>query len=83
MRYASFFWMQGACVLYEIILVRAAILMGLNVPRQLWISIGLALVRCTWVWIVLYHTIPVVQDEMTRVSRIFGLRPVYFLSLPE
>ena len=70
-------------MLYEVILLRAASLLGLNGPRPLWASIGLALLRISWVGVVLYHTVPVVQDEMTRVSRIFGLRPVYFLSLPE
>ncbi|PVH82036.1 hypothetical protein DL98DRAFT_587045 [Cadophora sp. DSE1049] len=83
MRYASFFWMNGACVLYEIILVRAAALLDLNGPRPLWASIGLAFLRVVWVGTVLYHTVPVIEDELTRVSRIFGLRPVLFLALPE
>ncbi|KAH7386385.1 hypothetical protein BKA64DRAFT_142444 [Cadophora sp. MPI-SDFR-AT-0126] len=83
LRYASFFWMQGACVLHEIVLVRAAALLGLDGPRPLWASIGLAVLRFFWVGLVLYHTGPVIEDELTRVSRIFGLRPVYFLALPE
>ncbi|KAG4432940.1 hypothetical protein IFR05_011586 [Cadophora sp. M221] len=42
LRYASFFWIHGACVLYEIILVRGAAMLGLNGPRPLWVSAALA-----------------------------------------
>ncbi|KAH7317781.1 hypothetical protein BKA65DRAFT_599769 [Rhexocercosporidium sp. MPI-PUGE-AT-0058] len=83
LRYASFFWIHGACVLYEIIVVRAAAMLGLNGPRPLWASTALAFARVAWTGIVLYHTLPVIQDELTRISRIFGLRTIYLLSLPE
>ncbi|KAL5331875.1 hypothetical protein ACEPPN_001414 [Leptodophora sp. 'Broadleaf-Isolate-01'] len=83
LRYASFFWIHGACVLYEIILVRGAARLGFNGPRPLWASAALACARVVWTGIVLYHTVPVVQDDLTRISRLFGLRNVYLLSLPE
>ncbi|CAL3967942.1 unnamed protein product [Diplocarpon coronariae] len=66
LRYASFFWVQGACVLYEMALVKAAGRLGLMGPRPDWLELALALARTVWTGFVLYHTVPVVEDELTR-----------------
>ncbi len=83
LRYASFFWVQGACVLYETAIVKLSAALGLNVPRSAWLNAVLTVTRLTWTGLVLYHTVPIIVDELTRVARILGLRPVYLFALPE
>lgn len=83
LKYATFFWIQGACVLCETALVKAASLYGLDEPRPGWQKIALALIRVTWSGVVLYHTVPFIENELILVSRILGLRPLYFLTLPD
>ncbi|KAI9050635.1 hypothetical protein LZ554_005794 [Drepanopeziza brunnea f. sp. 'monogermtubi'] len=83
LRYASFFWVQGACVLYEIALAKAASGLGFGGPKPGWLRLALAAARIAWTALVLYHTVPVLEDELTRVSRILGLRPLWLMTLPE
>lgn len=75
--------MHGACILIEIILVRGTALLGLNGPKPLWACAALGLLRVMWTGLVLYHTVPVYQDELTRVARVFGLKTVLFIPFPK
>lgn len=81
LRYASFLWIQGACVLGEVIVEH--VLQGSErlKPRARWMRWGLGLARLGWTVGVLYLTVPVIADELTKVTRIFGLRQVVLFPL--
>jgi hypothetical protein len=83
LRYASFFWIQGACVLGEVIVKHALQGSGRLKPRAQWMRWGLGLVGLGWTVGILYLTMPVIADELTKVTRIFGLRPVVLFPLPK
>ncbi|CZT52700.1 uncharacterized protein RSE6_14059 [Rhynchosporium secalis] len=82
-RCSSFVWIHGACVLCEIVLLRTAAMLDFNGSKSLWTSASLRVVNLIWTGLVLYHTVPLVQDEMTRVSRMYRLKPVYFITFPQ
>jgi len=83
LRYASFFWIQGACILGEVIVEHALRGSGRLMPRARWMRWGLGLVRLGWTVGILYLTMPVIADELTKVTRIFGLKPVVLFPLPK
>ena len=70
-------------MLYEIAILKLANSLGFNGLKSFWVTGMLSAIRLTWVILVLYHTVPIIQDEVTRVSRIFGLQPVYLISMPK
>ncbi|KAH8777115.1 hypothetical protein F5882DRAFT_502855 [Hyaloscypha sp. PMI_1271] len=81
LRYASFFWIQGVCVLLEVMVEQ---MLG---DRQLkqrawWKRYGAGIIRLLWTVVVLYVTVPVVADELTRVLRVMGLKPTVLLPMP-
>ncbi len=81
LRYASFFWIQGACVLGEVIVKHALQGSGRLKPRARWMRRGLGLVGLGWTVGILYLTI--IADELTKVTRIFGPRPVVVFPSPK
>lgn len=83
LRYAFFFWIQGACVLGEVIVEHALQGSGWLKPRAQWMRWGLGLVGLGWTVGILYLTMPVIADELTKVTRIYGLRPVVLFPLPK
>ncbi len=52
-------------------------------PRQSWIRWGMSGVRLVWVVGVLYLTGPLIVDELTRLSRVMGLRPTVLFTIPK
>jgi hypothetical protein len=49
--------------------------------RAWWIRWGLGLVGLGWTVGILYLTMPVIADELTKATRIYGLRPVVLFPL--
>ncbi len=45
-------------------------------PRARWMRLGVRLVRLGWSTGIFYLTMPIGSDELTKVTRILGLRPV-------
>lgn len=84
LRYASFFWIHGVCVLIEAILERT---IERNISKKsstFWTRSCVTIARLVWTLGILYYTAPVIADELTnltRRSKMFGLRPVLLLSL--
>jgi len=83
LRYASFFWIQGACVLVEIALEQVLVLQGSGELRPLWVRSCLAVARLAWTVGILYFTVPVGADELMKVARIVGPPPVFLFPLPK
>lgn len=81
LRYASFFWIQGVCVLLEV-MVEQMLGDGKLKQRAWWKRYGAGIIRLLWTVVVLYVTVPVVADELTRVLRVMGLKPTVLLPLP-
>jgi hypothetical protein len=79
LRYASFFWVQGVCVLVEVLLEQALMLhfQGSARVRPVWRRLCSGFARLVWTVAALYLTLPLIVDELTRVTRTFGLRPVF------
>jgi hypothetical protein len=50
--------------------------------RAWWKRYGAGIIRLLWTVVVLYVTVPVVADELTRVLRVMGLKPTVLLPLP-
>jgi hypothetical protein len=80
LKYASFFWIQGVCVLIE---VMAEKVLGeeelkLSGKGMRW---GVGAVRVVWTVSVLLMTATLGVDELTRVTRIMGLRPTVVFPL--
>ncbi|KUJ14230.1 uncharacterized protein LY89DRAFT_720592 [Mollisia scopiformis] len=83
LRYAAFFWVQGALVVGEAV---ASHLLERVYPRSSrggLAKAGLSVVRLVWVIGVMYWTAPLIVDEMTKASRAFGLRQPVLFKLPE
>jgi hypothetical protein len=70
LRYASFFWIQGACVLSEVIVEHALQGSGRLKPRTRWMRLGLGLVGLGWSVGILYLTMLVIADELIKVTSI-------------
>lgn len=73
-RYALFFWMQAGFVLIETVASR--VLESLN-PKAQRIAVQrgcLSVLRLFWTISVLYYTVPIIEDEVIKVSRIVGLK---------
>ena len=43
---------------------------------------GAGIIRLLWTIVVLYVTVPVIADELTRVLRVMGLKPTVLLPVP-
>jgi hypothetical protein len=81
LRYASFFWIQGVCVLLEVMVEQVLGDRQLK-QRAWWKRYGAGIIRLLWTVVVLYVTVPVIADELTRVLRVMGLKPTVLLPLP-
>jgi hypothetical protein len=81
LRYATFFWIHGLCVLLEV-MVEQMLGNGQLKQRAWWRRYGAGIMRLLWTVVVLYVTVPIVADELTKVSRVIGLRPTVLLPLP-
>jgi hypothetical protein len=68
--------------LVEILLEQASMRLGLEKLRSLWVRSGLVGARLVWTFGTLYFTVPVIADELTKVSRLMGLRPVLLIPVP-
>lgn len=80
LRYALFFWIHGVCVLTEVFLEH--LLRGILKQKTWWTGLGASVVRFVWAIAILYTTVPMFADEITRVSRVMGLTPTLLLPLP-
>jgi hypothetical protein len=83
LRYAAFFWVQGACVLVEAIVVKVSTRTKSKRSMPFWMISCLGVARLAWTVVILFYTLPVLFNELTKVLRMYGLRPVFLLSLPE
>ena len=80
LRYALFFWIQGACLLFEVSVEH--MLQGTLKGRSSWMGWGARAVRLVWTITVLYTTVPMFADEMTAMVRAVGLRRSLLLPMP-
>ncbi len=83
LQYMTFFWVQGACVLVEAI---ASYVMERARPKMARTKFQkeiLGVLRLAWVVGVMYWTAPMIVDELTKVSRVFGVKQPMLLKLPE
>ena len=82
MRYASFFWIQGILVVFEALVshVPKAVIAAEVQARGM--RVGLIVMRLVWVVGTFYYTAPIIVDELTKVSRAMGKRPVFLFTLP-
>jgi hypothetical protein len=80
LKYASFFWIQGVCVLIEIMSekVLGEEKLKLSGKGMRW---GVSAMRVVWTVSVLLVTATLIVDEFTRVTRIMGLRPTVVFPL--
>jgi hypothetical protein len=83
LRYAYFFWIQGACVLIEVLASRA--MRGITGPGEKsgMLKTCLGILRVVWTGTVLYYTAPLIVDELVRVVRQMGNRPVFLFPVPK
>jgi hypothetical protein len=83
LRYASFFWIQGACVVLEIIASRwVASVKSVNGTRLPWIEKCLVVVRVGWTVFVLYNTVPLIENELVKVSLRMRRVPIVLFPSP-
>ena len=66
LRYAGFFWIQGACVVVEVLVGGMVLDSGeVRSPRtRRWVS----LVRFVWVVGVMYYSTPLINSELVKVG---------------
>jgi len=81
LKYASFFWIQGVCVLAEVSVEH--VLRGTLKQKTWWMGRGASVVRLVWTVAILYTTVPIVADQITGVMKIMGLRQTLLLPLPK
>ncbi|CZR64020.1 uncharacterized protein PAC_13917 [Phialocephala subalpina] len=83
MRYTVFFWIQGALVIVETI-VSSALECILPTRSRVWQQrTVLGVARLGWIVGCMYWTAPLIVDELTKVSRGFGLRSPVVLKLTQ
>jgi hypothetical protein len=82
-RYASFFWIQGGLVVAESLACRAIPPQYSRRVKPFWMEACLSLTRLAWVMGSLYYTVPIIEDELIKVSRVMGLRPVLLFTPPD
>jgi len=82
LRYAAFFFIQGVCVLVEV-LVEQMFGGRMLKPKGRYMRVVLGFVRSGWVVGVLYATAPLIADELTKVSRVMGLRSTVLFPVPK
>lgn len=66
LRYAGFFWIQGACVLVEVFVESMVLDSGevRSAKTRRWVSLA----RCVWVVGVMYHSAPLINSELVKVG---------------
>jgi hypothetical protein len=83
MRYASFFWIQGTLVVFEVLVSHIAKAVIAAEVQARGMRVGLLMVmRLVWVVRTFYYTAPIIVDELTKVSRAIRKRPVFLFTLP-
>jgi hypothetical protein len=83
LRYATFFWIQGICVLLEVF-VEAVLLGSMKLKQKVWWRrYGTGILRLLWTAAILYLTVPILADELITLSRAMGLRPTVLIPLPK
>ncbi|KAH8667482.1 hypothetical protein BGZ60DRAFT_50756 [Tricladium varicosporioides] len=81
--YASFFWLQGACVLFEILINKLMTVVMPERNRGTWSRLLFGMISVAWVIGVLYYSAPLIIDELVKVMRATGLRSVFLFPLGE
>lgn len=81
LRYASFFWLQGLCVLLEIFVSYSTQPSDEPGARPSWPN-SRRIVRLLWTMGVLYTTVPIIEGELVKMSAKMGRRPVLLFSVP-
>lgn len=83
LRYAYFFWIQGACVVFEVLASRVMkAIIGPSEKSDM-LKTCLGILRVAWTGSVLYYTAPLIVDELVRVARKMGNRPVFLFPVPK
>jgi len=80
-RYGSFFWIQGLCVLFEVLVSRATHIESATTSDTMGEQFR-KVVRTTWALGVLYFTIPVLGQEMVKLMLSMEVRPVFLFPVP-
>ena len=83
LRAASFFWIQGCFVIFEVFCSGLFALVSPKRSRSPVVRGFLGMVRFAWVIGTMYYTAPMVIDELFRMSRLVGQRPTLFFKVPE
>lgn len=79
-----FFGINGVCVVFEIIARSLATKVLGPGPRSRWIGYFLPVVRLIWTAAVLYQTVPLIEDEVVKISRRFVHdTPQYVFKTPQ
>jgi hypothetical protein len=81
LRYAGFFWIQGLCVLLEVLVSYATRPLNPAAAGPLWLE-SRRIVRLVWAVGVLYTTVPIIADEIVKMFALVGNRPVLFFPVP-
>lgn len=76
-------WIQGIFVLLEVAGSRVLNSMVGSRRIPLWLVVVLGAWRVLWTGSVLWHTVPIVQDQLMRVLRMVGLKTLTLFTAPK
>jgi hypothetical protein len=82
LRYAGFFWIQGLCVILEVLVNLAIRHAGAPVARPLWLNSRKS-VRFVWTVRAMYATLQMIVGELVEMSVKMGRRTILLFSAPQ